>query len=36
MADKRKGVVHGYIKIKGEKSWIYAIYSMTVERIYGK
>lgn len=24
------------LKIKGEKSWIYAIYSMTVERIYGK
>lgn len=24
------------LKIKEEKSWIYAIYSMTVERIYGK
>ena len=24
------------LKIKGEKSWIYAIYYMTVERIYGK
>ena len=24
------------LKIKGEKSWIHAIYSMTVESIYGK
>lgn len=24
------------LKIKGEKSWIYAIYSMTVEKLYGK